>query len=144
EEFKRKGVRIRVLGRRERLRPSVLQAIETAERETASNTALTFCMCFNYGGRAEIVDACKRLIADGVPAEAIDEAAIQSRLYASDIPDPDLIIRSSGEERLSGFLLWESAYSELYWSKKHWPDFDEAELDAALASYAERQRRYGK
>jgi len=144
EDFKKKGVRIRVLGRREGVRPSVLQAIEAAERETAENTKLTFCICFNYGGRAEIVDACKRLVEEGVPADAIDEAAIQSRLYWGDMPDPDLIIRTSGEERISGFLLWESAYSELYWTEKNWPDFDETELDKALTSFGERQRRYGK
>jgi undecaprenyl diphosphate synthase len=90
------------------------------------------------------VDACKRLVADGVPMESIDEATIQQRLYWPDMPDPDLIIRTSGEERLSGFLLWESAYSELYWSQQQWPDFKETELDAALAAFAERQRRYGK
>jgi undecaprenyl diphosphate synthase len=140
--FKDKGLRI--LGRREGLRPSVLQAIETAERETAMNDKLTFCICFNYGGRAEIVDACKALIAAGTPADEVDEAAIQKKLYWGDMPDPDLIIRTSGEERISGFLLWEAAYSELYWTKTHWPDFDEAALDKALADFTERQRRYGK
>jgi undecaprenyl diphosphate synthase len=143
-EFKRKGVRIRVLGRREGLRPSVLQAIEAAEHETAENDKLTFCICFNYGGRTEIVDACRKLVVAGVPVEQIDEAAIQRNLYWGDMPDPDLIIRTSGEERISGFLLWQAAYSELYWTEKQWPDFDEVELDKALANFAERQRRYGK
>ena len=144
DTFGKKGIRLRIIGRREGLRPSVLSAIQDAEAKTASNTKGTLCICLNYGGRAEIVDACKRLIADGVPAEQIDEDAIQSRLYWPDMPEPDLLIRTSGEERTSGFLTWQSAYSELFWSKKHWPDFDEAELDAALSSYAERQRRYGK
>lgn len=143
-EFKRKGVRIRVLGRREGVRPSVLKAIEAAEQETAENDKLTFCICFNYGGRAEIVDACKKLVEEGVPTDEIDEAVIQKHLYWGSMPDPDLIIRTSGEERLSGFLLWQAAYSEFYWTEKNWPDFDEAELDKALAAYGERQRRYGK
>ncbi len=142
--FSEKGIRIRVIGRREGLRPSVLSAIEDAEVKTAGNTKGTLCICLNYGGRTEIVDACKKLVAEGVPADQIDDAAIQARMYWPDMPEPDLIIRTSGEERTSGFLLWESAYSELYWSKKHWPDFDEVELDTALASFAERQRRYGK
>lgn len=143
-EFQSKGLRIRVLGRREGLRPSVLEAIQIGEAQTAKNTKATLCICLNYGGRFEIVDAVKKLVADGVPADQIDEAAITSRLYWADMPEPDLIIRTSGEERLSGFLLWESAYSELYWTPKHWPDFDEAELDKALEAFAARQRRYGK
>lgn len=141
--FKSKEIRIRVIGRRDGLRPSVCSAIEDAERETAHFSACTLCLCVNYGGRAEIVDACKALVAKGVSADQIDEHAIASNLYWPDMPDPDLIIRTSGEERLSGFLLWQSAYSELYWTKKHWPDFDEHELDAALEAYAERQRRFG-
>jgi undecaprenyl diphosphate synthase len=142
--FMQKKARIRVLGRREGLRPSVLRAVEDAERETAANTDVTLNLCVNYGGRLEIIDACKRLIADGVPADQIDEAAIQARMYWPDMPDPELIIRTSGEERISGFLLWQSAYSEFYWCQKHWPDFDEAELDKALEAYAVRQRRYGE
>ena len=142
--FVEKQVRVRILGRREGLRPSVLEACDTIERETKAFTRSTLCICLNYGGRPEITDAVKRLVADDVPADKIDEAAIQSRLYWPDMPDPDLIIRTSGEERVSGFLLWQSAYSELYWTQKHWPDFDEAELDKALLEYATRQRRYGK
>jgi undecaprenyl diphosphate synthase len=141
--FKDRGVRIRVLGRREGLRPSLARAIEDAERETAQLDRGTICICLNYGGRPEIVDAVKKMVADGVPAEKIDEAAIASRLYWPEMPEPDLIIRTSGEERISGFLLWECAYSEFYWTKKNWPDFDEEELDRALSAYAERKRRYG-
>lgn len=141
--FKKKEVRIRVIGRREGLRASVLGAIEDAERETAHFTKCTLCLCVNYGGRAEIVDAVKALTAEGMKSEEIDEAALQSKLYWPDMPDPDLIIRTSGEERLSGFLVWQAAYSELYWTKKHWPDFNEQELDSALDEYASRQRRYG-
>lgn len=142
--FMERKARIRVLGRRDGLRPSVLRAIEDAERETASNTAVTLNLCVNYGGRMEIIDACKKLVEDGVPADKIDEAAIQARMYWPDMPDPELIVRTSGEERLSGFLLWQSAYSEFYWCQKHWPDFDEGELDKALEAYAARQRRYGQ
>ncbi len=142
--FKTKETRIRVIGRRDGLRPSVLSAIEDAERETAHFTKCTLCLCVNYGGRPELVDAVKALVAEGKTADQIDEAAIQSKMYWPDMPDPDLIIRTSGEERLSGFLLWQSAYSEFYWTKKHWPDFDEQELDSALEAYAARQRRYGK
>jgi undecaprenyl diphosphate synthase len=142
--FMQKKARIRVLGRRQGLRPSALRAIEDAERETASNTAVTLNLCVNYGGRLEIVDACKKIVADGVPADQIDEAALQARMYWPDMPDPELIIRTSGEERLSGFLLWQAAYSEFYWCPKHWPDFDEAELDKALEAYAVRRRRFGK
>jgi undecaprenyl diphosphate synthase len=142
--FQKKGVRLKVIGRREGLRPSIIRAIEAAERETASNTKVTFCICLNYGGRAEIVDACKKLMEEGMPADKIDEAAITARLYWPEMPEPELVIRTSGEERLSGFLTWESVYSEIYWCEKHWPDFDEQELDKALESYAARQRRFGK
>jgi undecaprenyl diphosphate synthase len=142
--FKSKQVRLRVIGRREGLRPSILEAIDNAEKETAHFDAFTLCLCINYGGRPEIVDACKALVAEGKTVDQIDEVAIRSKMYWPDMPDPDLIIRTSGEERLSGFLLWQSAYSEFYWTKKHWPDFNEQELDSALEEYASRQRRYGK
>jgi undecaprenyl diphosphate synthase len=142
--FDSRKIRIKIIGRREGLRPSVLEAIENAEKRTASNTRATLCIAVNYGGQAEIVDAVKRLVADGVPIDSIDEDAITARTYWPDMPPPELIVRTSGEERLSGFLLWQSAYSEFYWCKKHWPDFDEHELDSALEAYAVRQRRFGK
>jgi undecaprenyl diphosphate synthase len=144
EFFSSREVRLRVLGRRDGLRPSLLRAIETAERETAQYAKGTLCICINYGGRPEIIDAVKKLVADGVPADQVDEAAIQSRMYWPGMPDPDLIIRTSGEERSSGFLLWESAYSEFYWCRKHWPDFTDDDLGEALEAYAGRKRRYGK
>ena len=143
EDYKARGVRLRVIGRRDRLRPSVLAAIDRAESETANGTVATFCICLNYGGRPEIVDACRALVAEGKKADEITEEALQSKMYWPQMPPPDLVIRSSGEERLSGFLTWETAYSELYWSKVHWPDFNEAELDKALEAFASRQRRYG-
>lgn len=141
--FQERNVRLKIIGQRDRLRPSIVRAIEEAEVKTAGNARATFVICLNYGGRLEIVDACKRLVRQGVSEASIDEAMLQSAMYWPDMPDPDLIIRTSGEERLSGFLLWQAAYSELYWTKKHWPDFDEHELDAALAEYETRQRRFG-
>lgn len=144
QRFASKGVRIKVVGQRERLRPSVLRAIESAEKNTAENTRATFAICLNYGGRSEILDVCKKIVADGLKPEEITEEEFAKRLYWPNIPDPDLIVRTSGEERVSGFLTWEGVYSELYFTQKHWPDFDEAELDKALEEYASRQRRFGK
>ncbi len=144
ERYMARGVRIRVLGRRERLRPSILRAIQAAEERTQDHSRIILCICLNYGGRAEIVDACKRLVQDGVSSDAVTEEALTARMYWPDMPPPDLIIRTSGEERVSGFLTWESVYSELYWCQKHWPDFDEQELDQALEVFAARLRRFGK
>jgi undecaprenyl diphosphate synthase len=101
-------------------------------------------LAFNYGGRAEIVDAVRRLVRDGVPADKVDEATIAARLYAPAHPDPDLLIRTGGELRVSNFLLWEVAYSEMWATQVLWPDFSVEDLDAALASYAERERRFGR
>lgn len=143
-QFHEKGVRMKIIGRREALRPSIVRAIEAAEELTKNNTRATFAICINYGGRLEIVDACRSLIAKGTLAASVDEATLQSAMYWPDMPDPDFIIRTSGEERISGFLLWQAAYSEFYWTDKHWPDFDEAELDKAMEEYATRQRRFGK
>lgn len=142
--FAEKNIRIRILGRRERLRPSVLQAIDRAEKATKNNMSMTLCICLNYGGRPEIVDAVKQIMAEGIPAEQITEEIIHQHLYWPGMPYPDLIIRTSGEERLSGFLLWEAAYSEFYWCQHHWPAFDEQDLDAALDAFSNRQRRFGK
>jgi len=142
-EFSRQGFRLKVSGRRDGLRPSIQRAISAAEEATAGNVAATLILCINYGGRTEIVDACRRLAAEGLDPQTIDESAIAKRLYCPEAPEPDLVVRTSGEERLSGFLTWQSVYSELYWTAKHWPDFDAAELDKALAEFADRQRRYG-
>lgn len=142
--FHNKGVRLKIIGRRVGLRPSIVKAIENAEATTRDNTRATFSICLNYGGRLEIVDACRALIVKGVLPEEVDESKIQACMYWPEMPDPDLIVRTSGEERTSGFLLWQSAYSELYWTKKHWPDFDAAELDKAITEFSNRQRRFGK
>jgi len=142
--FMERKVRIRVIGRREGLRPSVVEAIEKAEAATKDFSAVTLCICINYGGRAEIVDACKKAMADGLSADKITEESLTSRMYWAEMPEPELLIRTSGEERVSGFLTWESVYSEIFWTQKHWPEFDEGELDTALEAYAMRKRRFGE
>jgi undecaprenyl diphosphate synthase len=141
--FLERDVRVRVVGRRAGLRPSIVRAIEEIERETAHGSKMTLALCLNYGGRVEIVDAVRGLMQEGVPVESVDETTIRKHLSWPDMPDPDLIVRTSGEQRLSGFLLWQSAYSELLFVDKHWPAFEEADLDAALEEYQKRQRRYG-
>ncbi len=138
------GVRLMVIGRLHQLSDRLQRSIAGAVKETSPGTRGVMTLAFNYGGRAEIVDAVKRLVADGVPAEQIDEAAIAKRLYAPEHPDPDLLIRTGGELRVSNFLLWEVAYSEMWATQALWPDFSVADLDAALASYAERERRFGR
>jgi undecaprenyl diphosphate synthase len=138
------GVRLMVIGRLHELSDRLQRAIAGAVKETSPGTRGMMTLAFNYGGRAEIVDAVKRLVADGVPAEQIDEAAIAKRLYAPDHPDPDLLIRTGGELRVSNFLLWEVAYSEMWATQVLWPDFSVADLDAALESYATRERRFGR
>jgi undecaprenyl diphosphate synthase len=143
EEMHRRGVRIVVSGRRDELSPRMRERIEEAVSLTAGNKNGVLNVCLNYGGRAEVVDAVKRLIADGVEAGQVDEASIAARLYNPELPDPDLIIRTAGERRVSNFLLWQSAYSEMLVTETLWPDFDVADLKAALADYASRVRRFG-
>ena len=138
------GVRLKVIGRLHELSDRLQRAIAGAVKETSGGTRGVMTLAFNYGGRAEIVDAVKRLVADGVVHDEIDEAAIAKRLYAPEHPDPDLLIRTGGELRVSNFLLWEVAYSEMCATQVLWPDFSVADLDAALASYAERERRFGR
>ncbi len=142
-ELHRNGVRVAFIGRREGLSENLRAKIERAERTTRDNQRLTLYVAFNYGGRAEIVDAVRSALRAGTPPEELDQEVIAAHLYAPDMAEPDLIIRTSGEERLSNFLLWESAYSELYFSEVLWPDFDEAAMRRALEDYAERERRYG-
>jgi undecaprenyl diphosphate synthase len=143
DELDERGIRLVVSGRREELSDRMRQRIDAAEARTAANTHGVLNVCLNYGGRAEVVDAVRRLAADHVPAAEIDEAAIAARLYHPELPEPDLIIRTAGEKRMSNFLLWQSAYSELYLTDTLWPDFDRAALELAVADYAGRVRRYG-
>ena len=143
EEMHRRGVRIVVSGRRDELSAAMRTRIDQSIARTAANTNGVLNVCLNYGGRAELVDAMKRLVADGVAAETIDEAAIAARLYNADLPDPDLIIRTAGERRMSNFLLWQSAYAEMLVTDTLWPDFGMDDLKAALADYAVRVRKFG-
>jgi undecaprenyl diphosphate synthase len=136
-----RGARVRFLGRRDGVDERLLARIEQAETLTAGNTKMTLYIAFNYGARRELLDAAQGLIDDGLP-EASDEA-FRAHLYAPEMHDPELLIRTSGELRVSNFLLWQIAYAELYFTGKLWPDFDEDDLDEALAEYARRQRRFG-
>jgi undecaprenyl diphosphate synthase len=144
EFFVQKEIRLRVLGRLDELSESLQASIQRAVERTQDFSEHTLSICLNYGGRSELVDAVKKIVASGVPADQITESTIQNALYYPDLPEPDLLIRTSGEERLSGFLLWQAAYTELYWASCHWPDFSEKELDAALEDFAARKRRFGK
>jgi undecaprenyl diphosphate synthase len=137
------GVRIRIVGDRSQVSDKLRDAWHQAETSTEHNTRVTLSVAFNYGGRWDIVQACRRAIEDGVPANELDEARLNSYMALSHAPDPDLFIRTGGEVRISNFLLWQVAYSELVFSDCLWPEFGEAELDAALAEYARRDRRFG-
>jgi undecaprenyl diphosphate synthase len=143
-ELHKNGVQLRHLGRMEGLAPAFQRKIAQALRLTANNDRLILSIALNYGGRAEIVDAVKRIVQDGIPAEAIDEALVSRYLYAPDLPDVDLVIRTAGEMRSSNFLIWQASYAEYYFSPKYWPDFDKEELHCALLSYSQRERRFGK
>ena len=143
-ELHEEGVRITFSGRRDwRVPKGVLTRMDEAARLTKDNRVMTLNIAFNYGGRAEIVDAVKRLVEDRVPAAKIDEKAIRERLYHPELPDPDLMVRTSGEFRTSNFLLWEMAYAELVFTDVLWPDFRREDLYAAIEEYQRRERRFG-
>jgi undecaprenyl diphosphate synthase len=137
------GVRLRVIGRLHELSERSQAAIAEAVAATTQGTKGTMTIAFNYGGRAEIVDAVRRIVSDDLVADQVDEAAIAARLYAPEHPDPDLLIRTGGELRVSNFLLWEVAYAEMWATDVLWPDFSVADLERAIASYASRERRFG-
>jgi len=139
----KKGVRIRHLGKLDRLSEKVQQEIRNSIELTKDNTKMTLSIAFDYGGRAEIVDATKSIVREGVPVDEIDENLLSSYLYSNGLPDPDLIIRTAGEVRLSNFLLWQCAYSELYFTSVPWPEFDEGEIRKALLTYSKRDRKFG-
>lgn len=146
-ELHRNGVRVRVIGEREGLEPDVLRLLDEAVQLTHANDALTLVVAFNYGGRQEIARAARRLAKEVAAGEldpsAVDEDKLASFLDAPDLPAPDLLIRTSGEQRLSNFLLWQAAYSELVFVPTFWPDFDRAALEDAIGQYGRRERRFG-
>ena len=144
ETLVKDDVRLQVIGRLGELSPGLQQAIAGAVKTTSVGKRGVMTLAFNYGGRAEIVDAVRRLVADGVTPDQVDEAAIATRLYAPDHPDPDLLIRTGGELRVSNFLLWEVAFAEMWATTVLWPDFQVKDLDEAIASFAARERRFGR
>ncbi|MEA2545620.1 MAG: undecaprenyl diphosphate synthase [Chloroflexota bacterium] len=143
-ELKEQGVRIRLLGRLDELPDDTRRSIDEALAETAGGDRLLLNVAFNYAGRTELVDAFRVLAASGVDPTAIDETAISSALYTAGLPDPDLVIRTGGEQRLSNFLIWQAAYAELYTTEVLWPDFGADAFDAALLEFANRTRRFGR
>ncbi|MDO4786575.1 MAG: polyprenyl diphosphate synthase [Fretibacterium sp.] len=142
DAIKAEGGRIRFAGRRDNIPADLLEMMRWAEERTAGETTIDFILCLNYGGRAEVLDAVNALLESGHRG-SVTEADLRRFFYLPDVPDPDLIVRTSGELRLSNFWLWEAAYSEFYFTDIHWPDFDEAALRTALEDYAGRERRYG-
>ena len=143
-ELHRNGVRLRHIGRSDRLPERLIKKIKSAMELTKDNDRLSLNLAFNYGGRAEIVDATRRIIAEGIDPAAIDEELFASYLYTAGLPDLDLFIRTGGEMRLSNFLLWQTAYAEYYTTPTYWPDFDKAELEKALVAYGQRTRKFGR
>jgi undecaprenyl diphosphate synthase len=142
--FHQDNIRLVHLGRLDRLSQKLREKVQAAVELTKNNTGLTLCLAFDYGGRDEIVQAARRIASAGIPGDNIDESVLARYLYLSDIPDPDLVIRTGGESRLSNFLLWQTAYSELYFTPVLWPDFGHKDVEEALSEYKHRQRRFGK
>ena len=143
-ELREQGVRVQLLGRLDELPIETRRSIESALDATAGGDRLILNVAFNYAGRTELVDAIRRIVRSGVTADSIDESTVARSLYTGDLPDPDLVIRTGGEQRLSNFLIWQSAYAELLTTETLWPDFGPESLDDALAEYATRTRRFGR
>ena len=143
DELVEEGVRVQVIGRLHEAPADVQRSIRAAEERTRSGNRLTLNICFNYSGRAEIVDAARALVAAGADPGEIDEAHFAEHLYTSGQPDVDLLVRTGGDRRTSNFLLWQAAYAELVFYDKYWPDFDDGDFDEALAEFARRDRRFG-
>jgi len=143
KHFHENGIRLLHLGHLDGLSPKLQQQVLDAIELTKDNDRMTVCIAFNYGGRAEILDAARRLMTNGMSPEQVDEGVFSSYLYTADIPDPDLIIRTAGEMRLSNFLLWQGAYAEFHSTNVYWPDFDSEDIDQALLAYSQRRRRFG-
>jgi undecaprenyl diphosphate synthase len=142
-DLARQGVHVRFIGRRDRAPAELLARMEMLEEETKANTRLQLWIAFDYGGRAELIEAARRIVESGTTAEDVDEAVVAANLYEPAMPDPELLIRTSGELRISNFLLWQLAYAELVFVDTLWPDFGERELRGALEEYASRRRRFG-
>lgn len=143
KDLQKKNIRLQVIGRMEELPKNLQERLRHAIDVTKKNTKAILNIAVNYGGRAEIVDGVKRLLREGVRDAQVTEERLAKAMYNDVVPDPDLIVRTSGEQRLSGFLLWEAAYAELYFTPKKWPEFSEKDLDNALADYAQRKRNFG-
>jgi undecaprenyl diphosphate synthase len=144
DEFMRRDIRVRMIGRREGLSKKILHAADAIWERTKENKRGLLQLAINYGGHAEIVDATRAIVQEGVSEDKITEELFGQHMYASDVSPPEMIIRTSGEQRLSGFLTWQSVYSELYFTDVHWPAFSEADLDTAFDWFAKRGRRFGK
>ena len=142
-EFNKRGIRLKIIGSRKGLSDKLIKAIENAEKETANNKKGTLNVAMNYGGRLEIVEAVQEIVRQKKSPEAITEELISKNIYGAGQPDPDIIVRTSGENRLSGFLTWQSVYSELFFIKHHWPAFTEKDLDKIIDEYNNRNRRFG-
>jgi undecaprenyl diphosphate synthase len=142
-ELHRQGAQLRHIGDLEALQPDLRQSVLEAIELTKDNSRIVLTLAFNYGGRQELINAISHMLRDGVAPDAVDEETVERYLYMPDLPDADLIIRTSGEWRLSNFLLWQSAFSELFFSPKFWPDFGPADLDSAVTDYSQRERRFG-
>jgi len=143
QELHDQGVQIRHIGRLDRLKPAFREKVLKAIEYTKENNRLVLNIAFNYGGRDEIICAIQRMIQDGVKPEAVDDELVGGYLFTAGVPDPDLIIRTSGEMRVSNFMIWQGAYSEWYFPATYWPDFDKEELRKALEEFSHRERRYG-
>ncbi len=143
DNLSKHGIRVKLLGSKFRLGKALLRAIKEAEEKTKDNKSGTLLLCLNYGGQQEIVDAMKQIVAEGTPPEQITAELINQYLYVPNVPPVDLIIRTSGEQRLSNFMLWEGAYSELMFTDTYWPDFSEQELNEMFEQYRKRMRRFG-
>jgi undecaprenyl diphosphate synthase len=144
QELSDQGVQLRHIGKLDGLKPSLRKKVLEAVEKTKENTRLVLCVAFNYGGRDEIVCAIKHMLADGIKPEAVDEQLVSQYLFTAGVPNPDLIIRTSGELRGSNFLIWQGAYSEWHFPAAYWPDFDKEELRRALEEFSQRERRFGR
>ncbi len=143
EYFKSKGIKIKVIGRISDLSQSLQKAVKNIEKETRNGKKGLLNIAISYGGRVEIVEAIKKIIKKGIAPDKIEEKTVEKNLYTADLPDPDMIIRTSGEQRLSGFLLWQSSYSELYFTPTYWPAFSKKDLETAINWFLKRKRRFG-